>query len=236
MRRTRRLLTSALVLSLPASFGVPALALAHPQQVARVAVQQAPRAAVGPLAPPVPARVAKTSSTTAAATGKPTRVREMQERRTATSSSYRMSDGTTQVELSTEPVHYKDSKGKWQDIDTKVTAGTGEDAFENAKNGFRTRFGKSTDRLLSFEADGASISLGAAGDEAAVDAVGEGLARWRFADVFGTADVRYYVSRTGVKETVVLTAPADAANEYTFELHTSGLTAQSATGRIDRLL
>lgn len=150
MRRARRLLTSALILSLPASFGVPATALAHPQQVAQVAAPQVARAAVGPLAPPVPARVVNASKATAgAAAGKPTRVRELEERRTASSSSYRMSDGTTQVVLSTEPVHYKDSKGKWQPIDTKVTAGSGEDSFENAENNFRTRFGKSSDRLLT---------------------------------------------------------------------------------------
>ena len=213
MRRARRLLTSALVLSLPASLGVPATALAHPQQVAQVAVPQVARAAVGPLAAPAPARVLN-ASTTAAASGKPTRVRELEERRTASSTSYRMSDGTTQVELSTEPVHYKDSKGKWQDIDTKVAAGTGADSFENAKNNFRTRFGKSSDRLLTFEADGASIGLGAAGEKRALTPVVKDSSV-AFPDVFGTADVRYYVSRTGVKETVVLTAHADAADEST---------------------
>ncbi|MEV0794771.1 DNRLRE domain-containing protein [Kribbella sp. NPDC050459] len=225
MRRARRLLTSALVLSLPASLGVPATALAHPQQVAQVAVPQVARAAVGPLAAPAPARVLN-ASTTAAASGKPTRVRELEERRTTSSTSYRMSDGTTQVELSTEPVHYKDSKGKWQDIDTKVTAGTGADSFENAKNNFRTRFGKSSDRLLTFESDGESIGLGAAGEKRALTPVVKDSSV-AFPDVFGTADVRYYVSRTGVKETVVLTAPADAADEYKFELHTSGLIAKA---------
>ncbi|MFC5268522.1 DNRLRE domain-containing protein [Kribbella qitaiheensis] len=228
MRRAHRLLTSALILSLSASLGVPASALAHAQQVAQpvqAAVQQAPRAVAGPLAPPAPARVAKTSSTIAAATGKPVRVRELEERRTASTTSYRMSDGTTQVELSTEPVHYKDSKGKWQDIDTKVTAGTGDDSFENAKNTFRTRFGKSSDRLLSFEADGASISLGAVGEKRQLTPLVKDSSVV-FADVFGTADVRYYVSRTGVKETVVLTAAADAADEYAFELRTNGLTAK----------
>ncbi|TCC03977.1 DNRLRE domain-containing protein [Kribbella soli] len=228
MRRTRRLLTYALVLSLPASLGVPATALAHPQQVAQVAVPQVARAAAGPLAAPLPARV-KNASTVAAAGGKPARVRELEERRTASSTSYRMSDGTTQVELSTEPVHYKDSKGKWQDIDTKVTAGTGEDSFENAKNSFRTRFGKSSDRLLTFESGvdgGESIGLGAAGDKRAVTPVVKDSSV-AFPDVFGTADVRYYVSRTGVKETVVLTAAADVAGEYTFDLHTSGLTAKA---------
>ncbi|TCC16724.1 DNRLRE domain-containing protein [Kribbella sindirgiensis] len=225
MRRTRRWLTYALVLSLPASLGVPATALAHPQEVAQVAAPQVARAAAGPLAAPLPARV-KNASTVATVDGTPARVRELEERRTASSTSYRMSDGTTQVELSTEPVHYKDTKGKWQDIDTKVTAGSGEDSFENAKNAFRTRFGKSSDRLLTFEADGESIGLGAAGEKRALTPVVKDSSV-AFPDVFGTADVRYYVSRTGVKETVVLTADADVAGEYAFELHTSGLTAKA---------
>jgi hypothetical protein len=140
-----------------------------------------------------------------------------------------MSDGSTQMVLSTEPVHYKDSKGKWQDIDTKVTAATGDDSFVNAKNSFRTRFGKSSDRLLTFEADGTSIGLGAAGEKRQLKPLMKDSSV-AFEDVFGTADVRYYVSRTGVKERVVLTAPTDAVSagdEYTFELHTSGLTAKA---------
>ncbi|MFD7156158.1 DNRLRE domain-containing protein [Kribbella sp. NPDC059898] len=153
-------------------------------------------------------------------------MRELEDRRTESSSSYRMSDGTTQVELSTEPVHYKDSKGKWQNVDTTVTPGSGDDSFENSKNTFRTRFGKFSDRLLTFEADGTSIGLGAAGEKRPLTPLVKDSSV-AFADVFGTADVRYYVSRTGVKETVVLTAAADAAEEYTFELHTSGLTAKA---------
>jgi hypothetical protein len=212
-------------LSLPASVAVPVTALAQPQQVVPAAVPQVQKAALGPLAPPAPARVVNASKATAAA-GKPTRVRELDTRRTVSSKSYVMSDGTTQTVLSTEPVHYKDSKGKWHDIDTKVTAGSGEDSFENSKNTFRSRFGKSSDRLLTFEADGASISLGAAGEKRKLTPTVKDSSV-AFADVFGTADVRYYVSRTGVKEDVVLTAAADAASEYTFELRTSGLTAKA---------
>ncbi|TDD15884.1 DNRLRE domain-containing protein, partial [Kribbella turkmenica] len=136
-----------------------------------------------------------------------------------------MSDGTTQTVLSTEPVHYKDSEGKWQRIDTKVTPGAGEDAFENGRNSFRSRFGKSTDRLISFEADGTWIRLGAAGDKRKLLPTAKDSSVV-FADVFGTADVRYRVTNTGVKEDVVLASVADAASEYTFELQTGGLTAK----------
>lgn len=105
MRRARTLLTSALVLSLPASVAVPAAALAHPPQVVQVAVPQVKNAVAGPLAPPAPARVGKASSAAVKAGGKPVRVREQDWKRTESSKSYVMSDGTTQTVLSTEPVH-----------------------------------------------------------------------------------------------------------------------------------
>ncbi len=220
MRRPRRLLTSALVLSVPLSVAVPAAALAHPPRAAvQAAVPQAQKAALGPLAPPAPARLGKVS-----ASGKPERVRELDGRRNARSKSYEMSDGTTQVVLSTDPVHYKDSHGRWQDVDTRVVQDA--DGFANAKNAFRVHFGKSSDRLLSFEADGASIRLGAAGEKRKLVPTAKGSAV-TFADVFGTADVRYQVTRTGVKEDVVLTSAADVASEYTFELQTNGLTAKA---------
>lgn len=232
MRRARVLLSSALVVSLPVSVAVPAAALADPQRVAQVAVPQVRQAVAGPLAPPPAARLGKVSSAAVAPGGKPERVREQDWKRTESAKSFVMSDGTTQTVLSTEPVHYKDSKGKWRDIDTKVTAGAGEDAFENAKNVFRSRFGKSSDRLVTFEAGGASIRLGAAGDKRKVTPTAKGSAVV-FPDVFGTADVRYRVSRTGLKEEVVLASAADAAGEYTFELQTSGLIAkEQADGSI----
>ncbi|MFK4088295.1 DNRLRE domain-containing protein, partial [Kribbella sp. NPDC020789] len=195
--------------------------MAHPPRAVspQAVVPPAQKAAVGPLAPPFPAKVGKVS-----AGGKPERVREFEGRRTARSTSYEMSDGTTQVVLSTDPVHYKDAQGRWQQIDTKVVPGA--DGFENAKNSFRARFGKSSDRLLSFEADGASIRLGAVGDKRTLVPTAKDSAV-TFADVFGTADVRYRVTSTGVKEDVVLTSVADVAGEYVFELEAKGLTARA---------
>jgi hypothetical protein len=64
-------------------------------------------------------------------------------KRTESSKNYVMSDGTTQRELSISPLHYRDPKGKWQSIDTQVIGGDGDDPFENAKNKFHSRFGKS---------------------------------------------------------------------------------------------
>ena len=229
MRRARILLSSVLGLSLSVVTGAPAGALAgqsRPQAVARVqAAIPAIAPAAGPLSVPQAAHVGQASTTPAKSDGKPVRVRELGSKRSESSKSYEMSDGTTQVELSTQPMHFRDGNGKWQDIDTGVVAGSGEDAFENAKNGFRTRFGKSSDHLVSFEVDGRSIGLGLAGDKRKLTPAADG-STVTFPDVFGTADVRYHVSPTGLKEDIVLAGTTDAASEFSFELRTSGLVAK----------
>src|SRR5690606_41709814 len=52
-----------------------------------------------------------------------------------------------QAEIASDPIHYKDAKGKWQNIDPTVTT-TDESgyAFGNKKNNFHTFFGKKADR------------------------------------------------------------------------------------------
>ena len=231
MRSARMLLTSALCLSLSVCWCVPsdAVAVSQPSK-ASLLVAAAPRAAgiapvAGPLAAPQPARLGRASATLAKPGGKPERVRELTGRRTASSTSFEMSDGTTQLMLSTKPVHYRDGRGSWQDIDTKVVAGAGDDAFENAKNDFRSRFGKATDRLVTFEADGRSIGLGISGEKRKVTPTATG-STVTFADVLGTADVRYNVQPNGLKEDIVLSSTSDAASEYSFELRTAGLEAR----------
>ncbi|MDF8265736.1 DNRLRE domain-containing protein [Luteipulveratus flavus] len=181
------------------------------------------------LVAPSPARVGAHSSAAAKPGAKASRVRELTGRRSASSKSFEMSDGTTQVVMSAEPVHYRDSKGKWQDIDTRVSAGSGDDAFAAAKNAFGVRFGRSSDRLMRFEADGVSVSVGAAGDERPVKAQASGSSV-TFADVFGSADVRYTVRPSGVKEDVLLASAADGAGPFVFELHTKGMSAKALPG------
>ena len=66
------------------------------------------------------------------------RVKELAGRRTANASFFQMSDGSVQEQISAIPVHYRDAKGAWQDIDTAVkpvshdgfTAGAVGNAFQ----------------------------------------------------------------------------------------------------------
>lgn len=192
-----------------------------PDRAEAAGAQAAPQSLVAP----APARMGMPSTPARTKNGEPERVRELTWKRTETSKSFIMSDGTTQMELSPSPVHYRDGKGKWQDIDTTVVAGEEGDAFQNIKNGFRSRYGKTTTRLLTFENDGASITVGASGDSRKVSPAADG-STVTFADVFGGADVRYEVTSGGVKEDIVLESADEVVDEYSFELRTNGFVAK----------
>jgi hypothetical protein len=52
--------------------------------------------------------------------GKPKRVKELKDKRTAYSRYYLLSDGRTQAEVSAVPRHYPDNDGDYRPIDTAV--------------------------------------------------------------------------------------------------------------------
>jgi hypothetical protein len=92
------------------------------------------------------------------------RVKELTGRRTANATFFQLSDGRTQAEISTAPVHYRDGKGVFWPIDTTVGS-TSRSGFVkgNATNAYTSLFGGRTDRLVRFEADGRFVELGLAG-------------------------------------------------------------------------
>ena len=63
---------------------------------------------------------------------------ELTGKRNANAKFYELSDGRIQAEIASGPIHYKDSKGKWQDIDPSITATDTEPgfAFGNKKTPF----------------------------------------------------------------------------------------------------
>lgn len=56
----------------------------------------------------------------------PKRVKELVDKRTERSKSYELSGGRIEVEISEDPFHYKDAKGKWQNIDQSIRKSTEE--------------------------------------------------------------------------------------------------------------
>lgn len=202
----------------------------------------APVVSAKALTAPRPAVAAKSSRTAASlrsvqqaarreadkrGSGQPYRIRELTDKRGESSASYLMSDGTTQMVLSTSPLHYRtSSKGKWRPIETAVQPGTGATAFENAANVFSTRFGDSRHDLASLTGDGWSVGLGAVGDDKELAPKAKG-SRVTVADVFGDADLDYAVGAGVLKEEIVLPdAKAAPAEGFTFTLDTKGLVAK----------
>ena len=58
-------------------------------------------------------------------------VRELTEERTATSKTYLLSDDTRRALLFEAPVHYRDARGEWIDLDTALTASVSLDAVSS---------------------------------------------------------------------------------------------------------
>jgi hypothetical protein len=82
------------------------------------------------------------------------RVRELTAKRTPSARYWKLSDGTTQAEVSAVPLSYRSARG-WKAIDTKVAASDQAGyRYANTTNLARSYFGSRSGSLLRFEADG----------------------------------------------------------------------------------
>jgi hypothetical protein len=123
------------------------------------------------------------------------RVGELTGRRTATGRYYQLSDGRVQAEISSTPVNYRDARGSYQPLDTRILD-TGLAGYPHGveTNTFRSYFGDRTDRLVRFEYDGTSLGLGTAGATAVTPQARGNEVSYRGA--LPGADVRYQVTPT----------------------------------------
>ncbi|MEW1590368.1 hypothetical protein AB0283_33530 [Micromonospora vinacea] len=97
-----------------------------------------------PPTPPGPSTVLPSVAQPTAAVPMPPvrRVRELTDRRTASTKVFLLADGRMQAEASREPVHYRDSKGRWQDIKPTVAAsGASGYPYAATQNAFVSKFG-----------------------------------------------------------------------------------------------
>ncbi|MFJ4498584.1 DNRLRE domain-containing protein [Streptomyces sp. NPDC088864] len=161
---------------------------------------------------------------------------EIPAERTATSKEFGNPDGTRTTRVYTEPVHYEDAAGTWQDIDTSlVPADEAKGVPEAAKT--------DGDRLAA-ASDDTGLTLAPQGDDPALarltldegkHAVGFGLDgasdttaqvdgdTAHYAGIRPGADVTLQATHGAVKETIVLDS-SDAPHVWTFPLDLDGLT------------
>lgn len=149
------------------------------------------------------------------------RVQELTDRRTANTSSYRMSDGSVQQEVSALPVNYRDGKGAWQRIDPTVkTVSHGAFTAGAEGNSFRTYFSPDAGQLLRIEQGGASVQVAA--DGAATEAPRIAKDSVTYPDAYPGAGLRYQVGPEGVQESTVLAKAPAAGQSYGYTMTIGG--------------
>ncbi len=163
-------------------------------------------------------------------------MKELNEKRTATSKTFNMGRGQFQSDYYAYPVHYLDQDGMtWADIDTTVVETKAWEFTEGVMtNWFRTYFGDKT-------SDNAHLY--------SVEFKGEDKERWinfklcnalpkstsikdntyRFVDCFDGVDVEYIVLPESVKENIWL-KDKSARTEFVFSVKTGGTVLNNSEG------
>lgn len=121
--------------------------------------------------------------------------------RTATSRTFRLPDGQLEAHLFTAPIHYLDSKGRWQEIDNRLlrSAAGGVENVANALDlRLPERLGAGETRL---SVDGQWVSSRLLGKETGAATVAADVAT--YADAAGV-EFQLTSASTGVKEEIVL--------------------------------
>lgn len=158
------------------------------------------------------------------------RVRELTDRRTANGRVFELSDGRVQAEISAVPLHYRDAKGRFQQIDTTVRDSDRPGFVKgNATNSFTSMFGDKPDRLVRFERDGRHVELGLVGAAKSVAPTADGSSV-TYSGLLSGADVVYEVTPTALKEEIVLRRAPTGSVSYTFTVDTQGLVARQGSG------
>ncbi|MEU8247013.1 DNRLRE domain-containing protein [Nonomuraea sp. NPDC048916] len=155
------------------------------------------------------------------------RVKELPGKRSRFAGVYELEDGRLQAEVSTLPLHYRDGKGDWQPIDTRIETAS-QDGFVhgNDKAGFTTRFGERSDKLVQVKAGSGQLILGVAGDGRQLTPKVNG-STVTYPGVWDGVDLVYQVTSEGVKEYLVLTKAPAAGTSLTFTVKTGGLRAEA---------
>ena len=208
---------SALAVVVPAA-AVSAEAMPEARSTAPPSVVNADASAVVAAAGQTPARSQDLAAT------------ELVEKRSATSKTFLLPDGSKQTEVFTSPVHYRASDGDWAPIDnTLVESAKPGYAAENGANSYELLIPTDAGRQpVRFGADGEWVSFAAQGADGAPQVQGNAAS---IGGLGAGTRLEYEATGAGVKETFVLQeAPSnEAASSWAFDLDTSaGLTPRLA--------
>lgn len=177
-------------------------------------------------------------------------VSEITGERTETSKEFLLDDGTKLLAQYNQPVHYKDSKGKWVDYDntlvndkTSTADEASGDDYANQNSDISVKLSKKakTNNMVKVTYDGYSISWGyddVNKSKASVVKNNTKIAgnnkyttlenitsETNYMDVYKNVDLQYFVTSTGVKENIILKS-SDVQNEFNLTYKIKNLTAK----------
>ncbi len=137
--------------------------------------------------------------------------------RTAQSTSYLNPDGTRTAVLSGEPVNYRTSDGSFQPInDQLVSDSVVAGGLTNTANAWRVHFGATHQGVSLVTAKGA-LGMAPQGAASVQPVRGGDGSQVTYPNAWPNADLRYDVTATGVKESVLLKS-ATAGSSFSFDV------------------
>lgn len=170
--------------------------------------------------------------------------------RTENSKEFLLEDGTKMIAQYNEPVHYKDSKGKWVEYNNTLSEDktaspdeAGDSSYTNKSSDISVNLSNKakSKNMISLQSNGYKISWGydnAGKSKADVKKNNEKTSgndkfttlknittETLYKDVFSDVDLQYFVTTTGIKENIILKS-AKAQNEFTLNYKIPNLTAK----------
>lgn len=177
-------------------------------------------------------------------------VKELTNERTENSKEFLLEDGTKMIAQYNEPVHYKDSKGKWVEYNNTLSEDktaspdeAGDSSYTNKSSDISVNLSNKakSKNMISLQSNGYKISWGydnAGKSKADVKKNNEKTSgndkfttlknittETLYKDVFNDVDLQYFVTTTGIKENIILKS-AKAQNEFTLNYKIPNLTAK----------
>ncbi|MFC4546942.1 DNRLRE domain-containing protein, partial [Paenactinomyces guangxiensis] len=153
---------------------------------------------------------------------KPKRVKELVKKRKQNVKFHELSDGRIEAEISTTPVHYKDKKGKWQNIDLSIGPSQEEAGYEYAstKNTFQSFFSsKLSSSFMKMKWGKHQLKVGVEKGNALSRKPEIKGNQITYFDLFPDTKVNYEVFSDSVKEKIILEkVPQDFTFQYSFEM------------------
>ena len=177
-------------------------------------------------------------------------VKELTGERTENSKEFLLEDGTKMIAQYNEPVHYKDSKGKWVEYNNTLSEDktaspdeAGDSSYTNKSSDISVNLSNKakSKNMISLQSNGYKISWGydnAGKSKADVKKNNEKTSgndkfttlknittETLYKGVFNDVDLQYFVTTTGIKENIILKS-SKAQNEFTLNYKIPNLTAK----------